>query len=196
MFLKRCSGGRPEYGHQSRNVTCVSRCPNGHLAPSTAPCDHFQPRTSSVRPCKLPCPEDCIVSDFSHWSVCPVCPGCLSPSVGSSTTHTGYSCSNQTRHRAVLSVPFRGGVVCRDRMMETRPCPSPTETKEGGICGGGRVLKEGYRYRLGRWAECLHLREDDRRRAQKPFSGLFPPLGQTWRPVQCIDLRGKPVEIG
>ena len=95
-------------GFQSRNINCVE--PNNDIISDRA-CDHLLRPHSSIT-CHKPCPNDCVVSDWSQWSSCSVtCGG-----------HVG----NQTRTRHFVA----GGLSCPYNdtdLLETRNCSSYEE---------------------------------------------------------------------
>jgi len=102
----------------------------------------------------------------------------------------------------VLSAAIRGGAACRVDMVETEPCAVPVVTSwgYGGVrewgedsCGGGRGGLGEYRYRLGRWSECVPLKDDDDRGGRE--GNLLQSLGQIRRSVQCVNQAGFNLEI-
>ena len=59
------------YGIQNRNVTCVTKC--GDSPSADYICDKFEPKPPTEQICKLNCPEDCIMTEFSTWTSCDSC---------------------------------------------------------------------------------------------------------------------------
>lgn len=116
---------RAEEGIQTREVGCVQKA-NGEPAEDTI-CEYFEPKPRLEQACLIPCPQDCIVSEFSPWAVC------------SKTCGTGL----QNRNRFVLAPPLFGGAACPN-LTEFQTCqPSP--------CQGEESL---YSLRVGPWGPC------------------------------------------
>ncbi|KAM9305159.1 thrombospondin type-1 domain-containing protein 7B [Gastrophryne carolinensis] len=122
-------------GLQHRQVNCVNKV-NRTIASSDI-CEYFNPRPADEQSCLVPCPQDCIVSEFSPWSTC-------SKNCGK---HLQY------RTRSVISPPLFGGSNCPN-LTEWRPCPFYN------FCSFG---EEEYTYSLkvGPWSECRlpHMKE-------------------------------------
>ncbi len=57
-----------QHGIQRRKIHCV-RTTNRTVV-TTRICEFFSPRPALEQACLIPCPHDCIVSDFSSWSGC------------------------------------------------------------------------------------------------------------------------------
>ncbi|KAF4086545.1 hypothetical protein AMELA_G00084780 [Ameiurus melas] len=124
-----------QHGVQRRSVRCV-RVLNG-TSVSDRICEFFSPRPPPEQACLIPCPLDCVVSDFSSWSRC--------------SRMCGVGLRHRTRH--VLAAPSYGGAGCPD-LSETQPCehalPCPV--------GEDRNL---YSLKVGAWSECrLPLQKD------------------------------------
>lgn len=117
-----------QHGIQRRKVHCV-RTTNRTVV-TTRICEFFSPRPALEQACLIPCPHDCIVSDFSSWSGC------------SRTCGTGLQ--HQTRH--VLAAPMYGGANCPN-LTQTRTCanllPCPVGESE-----------HHYSLKVGSWNEC------------------------------------------
>lgn len=116
---------RGEEGIQTREVGCV------HM-PDAAPaedaiCEYFEPKPRLEQACLIPCPQDCIVSPFSDWTIC------------SKTCGTGL----QNRVRNVLAPPLFGGSACPN-LTEFRTC-------QPGPCEGEESL---YSLKVGPWGTC------------------------------------------
>ncbi|XP_008946122.1 PREDICTED: thrombospondin type-1 domain-containing protein 7B-like, partial [Merops nubicus] len=96
-------------GPGSRILTAVCRSKKGEEVPHHL-CSEL-PRLEVVA-CEVPCPTDCVVSEWSPWSLC------------------SHSCSSksaegsQSRSRAILALPAEGGKACPpDRaLQEHRAC--------------------------------------------------------------------------
>ena len=206
-----CSGGGggggaselAAYGVQTRNVTCSTRCDADELAPSAAACEYFEPAPRSSRPCRLPCPQDCIVTDFGPWSSC----GVGGTGGGGDMSNCGGGVRNRTRHRTILSAPVNGGRSCPG-IVETERCPTAAAAGErcrgggggGGGGGGSNAVTTanggggtgGNRYRVGRWSDCTALHDGDKRRSQKQFV----VLGLRRRTVDCTTSGGRTLDPG
>uniref|UniRef100_A0A8C6SDK5 Thrombospondin type-1 domain-containing protein 7A n=1 Tax=Neogobius melanostomus TaxID=47308 RepID=A0A8C6SDK5_9GOBI len=116
---------RAEEGIQTREVGCVQKA-NGEPA-EDAICEYFEPKPRLEQACLIPCPRDCVVSEFSPWTSC------------SKTCGMGL----QNRIRSVLAPPLFGGSAC----------PNLTEfhTCHLGLCAGEESL---YSVRVGPWGPC------------------------------------------
>ncbi|XP_017308235.1 thrombospondin type-1 domain-containing protein 7A [Ictalurus punctatus] len=114
-----------EAGIQTREVSCVLRT-DGSPADDSI-CEYFEPRPRLEQACLIPCPRDCVVSQFSPWTSC------------SKTCGLGL----QNRARSVLAPPLFGGM----------PCPNLTEfrTCAPRHCEGREMV---FNLRLGSWTEC------------------------------------------
>ncbi|XP_046701231.1 thrombospondin type-1 domain-containing protein 7B isoform X2 [Silurus meridionalis] len=117
-----------QHGVQRRSVRCV-RMLNG-TSVSDRICEFFSPRPPLEQACLIPCPLDCVVSDFSLWSRC--------------SGTCGLGSRHRTRH--VLAAPAYGGAECPS-LSETQPCdhtlPCPIDED--------RNL---YSLKVGAWTEC------------------------------------------
>ncbi|NXA36109.1 THS7B protein, partial [Eudromia elegans] len=107
--------------------------PNGTLAARDI-CEHVAPAPPTEQACLLPCPRDCVLSEFSRWSAC--------------------GCPRRTQHRtrALLAPPLYGGAQCPN-LTETRSCvPS--------ACVPGEQ-EFAYSLRVGPWGTCRPLLHED-----------------------------------
>lgn len=172
-------------GIQQRNVTCEPVCHHhpssdsahdsassspfsgGGFRSNSEPCETFERRPPTERPCRPACVEDCVTTDFGPWSQCLSC-----------------SVRNRTRHRAVLVSPVDGGLPCTG-LVERQPCPprAVSECRER--------AKDVYRYRLGRWTDCSPLKDGETRRSHKGTS----VFGSRWRTAECIDPHGNTIDM-
>uniref|UniRef100_A0A8C5F6K6 Thrombospondin, type I, domain containing 7Aa n=1 Tax=Gadus morhua TaxID=8049 RepID=A0A8C5F6K6_GADMO len=116
---------RGEEGLQTREVACVQKADAGPA--EDAICEYFEPKPRLEQACLIPCPRDCVVSEFSAWTSC------------SKTCGTGL----QNRIRWVLAPPLFGGETC----------PNLTEfhTCQPGLCEGEESL---HSIKLGPWGPC------------------------------------------
>ena len=124
------------YGVQRRNVSCRHVCAaDSTSSPITSKdacrlsSDDGPPATERL--CRLPCPQDCIVTEMGPWSSC--CGGL------------------QTRRRRVLVGPRHGGRACRAPMFETRRCDVDDQ-----VCGvlAAQTTERRPVYRVGQWSDC------------------------------------------
>ncbi|XP_062861779.1 thrombospondin type-1 domain-containing protein 7B, partial [Trichomycterus rosablanca] len=117
-----------QHGVQRRSVRCV-RVLNG-TAVSERICEFFSPRPALEQACLIPCPLDCVVSDFSPWSRC--------------SRTCGVGLKHRTRH--VLAAPAYGGADCPG-LSETQPCEHSLSCPLG---------ENGHQYSLkvGDWSRC------------------------------------------
>ncbi|XP_033624785.1 thrombospondin type-1 domain-containing protein 7A-like isoform X2 [Asterias rubens] len=125
--------GETSIGVKTRAVKCIDTS-TGFLKEDTREvvpqyiCEQFEPKPFTEMECFTPCPQDCIVGTFKHWSEC-------TSSCGNGT---------QTRTREVVVPPIRGG----------RSCPNLSETR---ICKNNPpcVSREfTYFTKVGTWMKC------------------------------------------
>ncbi|MBN3284286.1 THS7A protein, partial [Polyodon spathula] len=125
-----CTKG--EEGLQTREVSCIQKS-NGSPAEDVI-CEYFEPKPRLEQACLIPCPQDCVVSEFSSWSKC-------SKTCGRGLEH---------RIRSVLAPPLFGGSACPN-LTESQPCQfSACESEESM-----------YSLKVGPWSSCslLHSRQ-------------------------------------
>ncbi|XP_066531411.1 thrombospondin type-1 domain-containing protein 7A [Hoplias malabaricus] len=116
---------RGEEGLQTREVGCVQMADG---APADdAICEYFEPKPRLEQACLIPCPRDCVVSEFSPWTAC------------SKTCGMGL----QNRVRSILAPPLFGGSACPN-LTEFRTC-------QPGPCPGQESM---YSLRVGIWGPC------------------------------------------
>uniref|UniRef100_A0A8C2WQS4 Thrombospondin type-1 domain-containing protein 7A n=1 Tax=Cyclopterus lumpus TaxID=8103 RepID=A0A8C2WQS4_CYCLU len=116
---------RGEQGIQTREVGCVQKA---DAEPAEdAICEYFEPKPRLEQACLIPCPRDCVVSEFSLWTHC------------SKTCGMGL----QNRIRFVLAPPLFGGASC--------PNLTEFQTCQPGLCEGKESL---YSLRVGPWGPC------------------------------------------
>uniref|UniRef100_A0A665WCK4 Thrombospondin type-1 domain-containing protein 7A n=1 Tax=Echeneis naucrates TaxID=173247 RepID=A0A665WCK4_ECHNA len=131
---------RGEEGIQTREVGCVQKM-NGEPA-EDAICEYFEPKPRLEQACLIPCPQDCVVSEFSLWTPC------------SKTCGLGL----QNRIRYILAPPLFGGSAC--------PNLTEFQTCHPWSCEGEEML---YSLRLGPWGPCSILPSRQAREATKPL---------------------------
>lgn len=114
-----------EEGIQVREVTCLQK-ERGAPAEDSI-CEYFEPKPLPEQACLIPCPQDCIVSEFSAWSQC-------SKTCGSGLQH-------RTRH--VVAPPQFGG----------SGCPNLTEFQ---VCQAGpcQAAERPHSLHAGPWSAC------------------------------------------
>uniref|UniRef100_A0A665UXM7 Thrombospondin type-1 domain-containing protein 7A n=1 Tax=Echeneis naucrates TaxID=173247 RepID=A0A665UXM7_ECHNA len=124
-----------QHGIQRRQVHCV-RTSNRTTVTSRI-CEFFSQKPALEQACLVPCPQDCVVSDFTSWSRC-------SKTCGAGLQH-------RTRH--VLATPMYGGANCPN-LTETRTCSSPVS------CPAGEGEYQ-YSLKVGAWSECRRAHVKD-----------------------------------
>ncbi|XP_061918683.1 thrombospondin, type I, domain containing 7Ab [Entelurus aequoreus] len=122
--LFTCSGGKE--GIQTREVGCILKS-DGSPA-EDAICEYFEPQPRLEQACLIPCPQECVVSEYSPWTSC------------SKTCGTGL----RNRVRSVLVPPLYGGAFCPN-LTEFQSC-------KPGPCTGPEGM---YSLRVGPWNPCI-----------------------------------------
>ncbi|CAL8267595.1 unnamed protein product [Lota lota] len=117
-----------QHGIQRRSVRCVRTA--NRTAVATRICEFFSQRPWAEQACLIPCPQDCVVSDFTPWSGC-------SGTCGAGLQH-------RTRH--VLATPVFGGAHCPN-LTQTRACSNVI------LCPSG-ASEHRYSLKVGSWSEC------------------------------------------
>lgn len=141
---------RGEEGIQTREVGCVQKA-DGEPA-EDAICEYFEPKPRLEQACLIPCPLDCVVSEFSLWTHC------------SKTCGMGL----QNRIRFVLAPPLFGGAACPN-LTEFQTCqPEPCEEEE-------RL----YSLRVGPWGPCSVPMPRQARQADRPSRDSDEPSKET-----------------
>lgn len=130
---------RGEEGIQTREVSCVQKA-NGEPA-EDAICEYFEPKPRLEQACLIPCPRDCVVSEFSMWTPC------------SRTCGMGL----QNRIRSVLAPPLFGGAAC--------PNLTEFQTCQLRFCEGDESF---YSLRVGPWGPCSVPLSRQARHTDKP----------------------------
>ncbi|XP_052002644.1 thrombospondin type-1 domain-containing protein 7A-like [Xyrauchen texanus] len=118
-----CSQG--EEGIQTREVNCVLKADESPA--DDAICEYFEPKSRQEQACLIPCPQNCVVTEFTPWTTC------------SKTCGLGL----QNRIRSVVAPPLFGGL----------PCPNLTEFQmcSPRACEGREMV---FNLRVGGWSEC------------------------------------------
>ncbi|XP_028971693.2 thrombospondin type-1 domain-containing protein 7B isoform X3 [Esox lucius] len=116
-----------QHGIQRRSVQCVRT--SNRTSVMSRICEFFSHKPEMEQACLIPCPQDCVVSDFSYWSSC------------SKTCGTGL----QHRTRDVLATPMYGGADCPN-LTHTRPCSNPLPCPPG--------EQHQYSLKVGPWSDC------------------------------------------
>ncbi|KAM4689624.1 thrombospondin type-1 domain-containing protein 7A [Discoglossus pictus] len=112
-------------GIQTREVTCLEKATAAEADDSI--CEYFEPKPRLEQGCLIPCPQDCIVSEFSPWSEC------------------SKSCGNGLQHRTrhVVAMAQFGGSACPN-LTEFHVCQSSP-------CEGEENM---YSLNVGPWSSC------------------------------------------
>lgn len=132
-----CSGGGEE-GIQTREVGCILKA-DGSPAEDVI-CEYFEPKPRLEQACLIPCPQDCVVSQYSPWTSC------------SKTCGTGL----KNRVRSVLVPPLFGGSLCPN-LTEFQSCKL-------GPCTGPEGM---FSLRVGSWNPCTLPETRTRRQAKR-----------------------------
>uniref|UniRef100_A0A8B9KE92 Thrombospondin type-1 domain-containing protein 7A n=1 Tax=Astyanax mexicanus TaxID=7994 RepID=A0A8B9KE92_ASTMX len=160
---------RGEEGLQTREVGCVQKADG---APADdAICEYFEPKPRLEQACLIPCPRDCVVSEFSPWTIC------------SKTCGMGL----QNRVRSILAPPLFGGSACPN-LTEFRTC-------QPGLCPGPESM---FSLRVGSWGPCAIPPSRQRtRNRQNRQGGKFWDLqvGYQTREVMCVHRSGSTEEL-
>ena len=90
-------------GTQRRIVKCIDGATNQTVFEEH--CEHL-PKPSAIQTCNIPCPVDCKVSNFSHWTECP---------------NTCDALTDQSRRRRILVNSSNGGQGC-PTLVQTKLC--------------------------------------------------------------------------
>ncbi|XP_065818358.1 thrombospondin type-1 domain-containing protein 7B [Labrus bergylta] len=124
-----------QHGIQGRKVNCVRTL--NRTTVTARICEFFSPKPPAEQACLIPCPQDCVVSDFTSWSRC------------SKTCGAGL----QHRTRYVLATPLYGGTTCPN-LTDTRSCFSTVH------CPIGESEYQ-YSLKVGAWSHCRLLHHKD-----------------------------------
>ncbi|NWS68862.1 THS7B protein, partial [Crotophaga sulcirostris] len=175
-----------QHGLQRRRVRCLQKLNRTVVANEI--CEHFVPQPPAEQACLVPCPRDCVVSEFSRWSEC------------------GAGCARSLQHRtrAVLAPPLYGGAPC-PKLAESRACGTPA-------CSLGEE-EHTYSLRVGSWGECwlphpegvdlagrtmLDFGSDSQEQSTSGLQGYKPhhrpgevEIGYQTRQVRCVRSDGK-----
>ncbi|NWY60214.1 THS7B protein, partial [Chionis minor] len=116
-----------QHGLQRRSVRCLQKLNRTVVANEI--CEYFTPQPPAEQACLVPCPRDCVMSEFSGWSEC----------------GTGCAKGLQHRTRAVIAPPLYGGAPCPN-LTESRACGAPA-------CPLGEE-EHTYSLRVGSWGKC------------------------------------------
>ncbi|KAM4608386.1 thrombospondin type-1 domain-containing protein 7B [Polymixia lowei] len=117
-----------QHGIQGRKVQCVRT--SNRTTVTARICEFFSQKPAVEQACLIPCPQDCVVSDFTSWSSC--------------GRTCGVGLQHRTRH--VLATPMYGGADCPN-LTQTRTCSYPA------ACPVGESEHQ-YSLKVGPWSEC------------------------------------------
>ncbi|XP_078454669.1 thrombospondin type-1 domain-containing protein 7A-like [Lampetra planeri] len=105
---RRCEHSEGQRGVRTRTFGCVQKT-NRSAAVGDEVCAYFAERPSAEQGCVLPCPRDCVASEWAPWSRC--------QRVGMGTCGEG----SRYRVRSVLVPPSYGGTKCPE-LSQAEPC--------------------------------------------------------------------------
>ncbi|XP_077563827.1 thrombospondin type-1 domain-containing protein 7A-like isoform X4 [Haemaphysalis longicornis] len=125
---KPLSGRMCGDGIQERQARCVFF--DGKVV-DDAHCIIYESPIIKKQECFVPCPDDCVVSEWSPWSPC------------SSPCAERMDYGVQTRNRSILGYPAKGGDAC----------PTKSELKDTDDCNMVRCF--GMRWKTGPWKKCV-----------------------------------------
>uniref|UniRef100_A0A147BC09 Putative thrombospondin type-1 domain-containing protein 7a isoform x2 n=1 Tax=Ixodes ricinus TaxID=34613 RepID=A0A147BC09_IXORI len=122
------SGASCGVGVQSRSARCLffdgTKVDDAH-------CIIYESPLLKERECFVPCPDDCVLSEWSPWSPCTLpCAEKMAYGV-------------QSRNRSIIGYPTKGG----------KSCPQKSELKEVDDCN--LVSCFGFRWNTGPWRRCV-----------------------------------------
>lgn len=124
-----------QHGLQHRTVHCIQKLNRTMVVNEI--CEHFAPQPPTEQACLIPCPQDCVVSEFSQWSKC------------------SKGCGKQLQHRtrSALAPPLYGGSQCPN-LTESRACDTPISCPLG-------AEEYTFSLKVGPWHKCRlpHLKE-------------------------------------
>ncbi|GAB1603748.1 thrombospondin type-1 domain-containing protein 7A-like, partial [Argonauta hians] len=93
-------------GQQRRKIRCQNE---GQEVDSNLCVSHLKP--SDLQPCQLPCPRDCEVTDYSHWSPC-----------SATCQEARQAAPTQSRKKYILQPADEGGKPCPTKLVDTKHC--------------------------------------------------------------------------
>ncbi|XP_067891137.1 thrombospondin type-1 domain-containing protein 7B isoform X4 [Heterodontus francisci] len=161
-----------QQGLQYRKVHCIRKSNRSLVLEEI--CEFFTPKPASEQACLIPCPQDCVVSEFSTWSAC-------SKGCGKGLQH---------RVRSVLSPPLYGG----------KNCPSLTEIRSCDIQASCLVGEDEFQYSLkvGPWSDCRLPQQRQIRQSGKTVLNFSLLSSEKNHAKHSIHQHSKPwdVEIG
>ncbi|PVD37229.1 hypothetical protein C0Q70_04224 [Pomacea canaliculata] len=103
-------------GMQERNVSCVGE--DGQPVNSTR-CPHDTEKLvlKTRQPCRVPCPGECRLSEWSEWSTC---------YIGCQDFREGFRTGVRARSRAILVNPSVNNPPCDDTLWDEETCQTDT----------------------------------------------------------------------
>ena len=132
--LDHCRG--VQRGVQRRDVVCKDRRTN--RVHEDYVCAHFATKPDRRKSCILPCPQDCVVTDYGEWTPCDC-----------TTTY-------RSKTRRVVVPPLNGGADCPTLSVVTL-CPKSIE------CRLNDIRAQSYKYQVGPWGPCRSDRASEGR---------------------------------
>ncbi|XP_077993776.1 thrombospondin type-1 domain-containing protein 7A-like [Glandiceps talaboti] len=163
-----CGGGL-----QSREVFCVQENDTNYRPVDTWLCSPPQP--SYMKECDVPCPQDCILSEWSEWGMCSV-KNCFEGDVRKQK-------GQRSRSRKVIQHPLHHGLPCSP-LVESRSCEEPIcfywFIGEASRCMIERANKKCGRGKILRPVFCVDV---DGEEVDKELCDLVGP--RPWREMNC-----------
>ncbi|XP_072049221.1 thrombospondin type-1 domain-containing protein 7A-like isoform X2 [Amphiura filiformis] len=165
--------GETSLGKQYTKIKCVEKNTTYIQRPhesfvSNEVCLQLHPELIISQECITPCPQDCVVTEFTPWTEC---------------TNT---CGNgtQIRTRRVVIPPSRGGWQCPP-LNQSRVC------EDTPLCEVEQAYT--YSFKIGPWGECERF-ETEYPEVMTWGTG-FPIVGMQNRDIWCIQSDGAEVNL-
>ncbi|KAL0171339.1 hypothetical protein M9458_031650, partial [Cirrhinus mrigala] len=179
-----------EEGIQTREVNCVLKADGS--AADDAICEYFEPKPRQEQACLIPCPQDCVVTEFTPWTTC------------SKTCGLGL----QNRVRSVVAPPLFGGLPCPNltefQTAERPECklpslpPPPTSSATPSRTARQARRRKGKERKGNRDPEMRELIKSkrNRNRLNRLEDDLWNiEIGYQYRQVVCVHRNGSTVSL-
>lgn len=93
-------------GTQTRKILCKSE---GREVEDSWCVRHIRP--DDIQPCQLPCPRDCVVTDYSHWTPC-----------SATCQEMRQAAPTQVRKKYIIQPADEGGKPCPTKLIDIKHC--------------------------------------------------------------------------